>query len=348
MLLQASPHSTRGERNGILRALMHSLEPTVLVYSAHGAPWRIHGELLGRRALAHPGDHRLLYLPVSEPPRGGDEMGSQHFSWGRLAPTFHALGAEGLEPAPFFFSSALTRKDAATLFDWVDQVPVVLLGSGITPLGLWRLKLLGSQFWGDEHLFARLLARRQARGLLTAGSSAGAKQLCSVLGTRGESRTFREGFHLARDVAVEVHYEGRWARSLRRSAARKKRCFWFGLPNDSALAVSSGRLAPGLEWQLIRFVLDTSWDAPRDHWHVKTRQGMKIDHFYPDGRHWAFNDGDAMLLVKRRGNRHFRHAWMASAGRILDYTSQHELPFPDLGAVLEAIRQGRRGAARRG
>ena len=297
---------------------------------------------MAERALRHPGDHRVLFLPVNEPPRRGDELSSQHFAWGRYEQFFGRYGSRGLEPVGFFFSNRLGPRDAELLAGMLLEAPVAILSSGSTPYGVWRMLDLGLRLFGDASLLPRLLLERQARGLLTAGVSAGAQQLCSLFDGRGvRGCPFLEGFGLAQDVAVQVHHDSGGRRRLRSLARKRKRCLWFGLPNDSAIEVSHGRLPSGLRWQLLRFLIDTSYDEPRDQWHIKTRQGMKIDHFYADGRHWAFNHGDMVLQVRRRRSQHFSHAWLATGQGVLDYASQRPTGLPDVGALLQALARSR-------
>ena len=102
-----------------------------------------------------------------------------------------------------------------------------------------------------------------------------------------------------------------------------------GLPSGTDRANS------GLVWQLIRFVIDNSWNVPQEQFHIKTRQGMKIEHYYSDGRHWIFNGGDSMLrIMSPDGN--FRKAWIFQGGAALEYHSQWPSQYPNMHSILEA------------
>ncbi len=313
------------------------MNTTTLIFSTHGHSPRIHGDFLAARALAHSRDSRVLYLPMSEPPHGRNDRASQEFGWSRFVHAMEPYRTLGVEPVSFFWSGIYQRRDLEHLFEMLENVPVVVLGNGTPSLGMWRFQMLSHELTRDPQAFGRMLLRRQRRGLLTAGSSAGALQLGSIFDVRGTQRgPFRDGFRLADGVAVDVHHEGRRRRWLRGVARRRKRVMWFGLPNNSAVAVSSGRLRSGYEWQLLRFVLDSS--APlHEGWHVKTSHGERIEHYYPDGRHWAFGNDDAILRVRRRRRKLYSHAWIASAGRVMGMQDQAALPVPDLGSLLRIL-----------
>lgn len=311
------------------------MKPTTLVYSSHNCSPYLHREWIVERALENPYDKRLLYLPMSEWPVQGDAFESQKFGWDKVAWYFNQFRHWGLRPQPFYWSEHLSRHDIGLLFELLENAPVVILGGGNTRLGMARYRALGYIFNGDADLFCTLLHQRQARGQLTVGYSAGADQLGSVFGgAMWAEGAPCDGLGMARDVAVTLHHEWGREHDLWLSATNIRHCAWFGLPNDSALAVNQGVLPTGLVWQLIQFITDNSWDIPSDHHHIKTRQGMKIDHFYPDGRHWAFSGGEAMLrLMTMDGSS--RRGWLLVNGGIYGYESQRPAPYRDMWSILE-------------
>ncbi|MBI2943355.1 MAG: hypothetical protein HYY25_04070 [Candidatus Wallbacteria bacterium] len=310
------------------------MHPTTFIYSAHNCSPYIHRDIIVQRALEEHEDKRLLYLPMSENVRDGDEMESQNFGWGKFSWFLNRFTQWGLEPQPFFWSQGLSREDVDVLFELLVNAPVVILGGGNTFLGMQRYQALGEHFYGDKHIFCRLLHDRQARGQMTVGFSAGAEQLASVFSSVLDvSDRSCEGFGLARDITVTLHHEWGREHQLVHGAQSVTHCMWFGLPNDSGLGINTGVLPSGLIWQLIRFVVDTSWDLPNDQWHIKTRQGMKIDHFYADGRHWAFSEGDQMLRIMS-GDGSFRRAWIGTGGHVVDYWTQEPAGYSDFGAIL--------------
>lgn len=309
------------------------MDPTTFIYSSHNCSPYIHRWIIVERALRGVPDKRLLYLPISEGVQAGDEYESQKFGWEKFAWYLNQFRQWGLDPRPFFWSSGLRREDVDILIEQLINVPVVILGGGNTYLGMERYQALGEHFYGDPYLFCRLLHDRQARGQLTVGFSAGAEQLASVFSGVIDGVHPWQGFGLARDIAVTLHHE--WGREdrLRHGAAAVDYCGWFGLPNDSGLGINTGSLPSGLIWQTIKFVIDQSWDIPQDHWHIKTRQGMKIDHYYPDGRHWSFGEGDLMLRIMSPDGS-YRRSWIFSGGSLLDYESQWPSEYPSFEAIL--------------
>jgi len=275
----------------------YRMQPTTFVYSSHNCCEYIHRNYLVQPALESWHDKRIVYLPMSEWVMNGDAMESQRFGWGKFAWYLGQFRKWGLRPQPFYWSPDLSHHDMGVLMELLANAPVVILGAGNTFLGMKRYRQLGAKFFGDPHVFCRMLHDRQRNGKLTVGFSAGADQLCSVFGTAPDAEGADcEGFGLARDVSVLLHHE--WGRrdELRRGAAEVRHTAWFGLPNDSGLAINTGTLRNGLSWQLIRFVLDQSWSVPEEQFHIKTRQGMKIEHYYADGRRWEFGGGDSMLI----------------------------------------------------
>jgi hypothetical protein len=312
------------------------VNPTTFVYSSHNCSPYIHRDIIVQRALEDHHDKRLLYLPMSERPFRGDDYESQKFGYDKVSWFLDQYRGWGLRPQPFYWSDGLSHHDIGLLFELIQNAPVVVLGGGNTRLGIRRYQALGYMFNGDPHLFCRLLHERQSSGKLTVGFSAGADQLGSVFGDAPESEGRDcQGFGLARDIAVTLHHEWGRANELATGAQQVRHCAWFGLPNDSGLAINTGWLHNGFIWQLVRFVVDGSWDDPSDHHHIKTRQGMKIDHWYADGRQWSFNGGDAMLRVMAPDGSYHR-AWMWVNGSCLDYYSQSYAEMSDFGQILSA------------
>lgn len=312
------------------------MHPTTFVYSSHDCSPFMHWEYIVRRALEDHHDKRIVYLPMSEYPALGDVLESQKFGYGKFEWYLRQFKKWGLQPTPFYWSDGLRRQDVEVLIEMLLNAPVVILGAGNPSTGMRRYHALGSRYFGDPHLFCRLLHERQANGKLTVGYSAGADQLGSVLASGvihgGEHVT---GFGLARDIAVQLHHE--WGREgdLQHGASSVQHCMWFGLPNDSGLAINQGTLSSGLIWQLIRFVIDNSWDYPSDGFHIKTRQGMKIEHRYADGRSWNFTGGDAMLRVMANDGS-YRRSFMFVQGHTLDYSDQLPSSFSSMGEILHA------------
>jgi hypothetical protein len=105
------------------------------------------------------------------------------------------------------------------------------------------------------------------------------------------------GFGLARTVLATSHFEPGQEGWLGELAGAFPHCVVFGLPNDSALAVSTGQTPAGRTWQCIEIVVDNSWDRPGDAWHIKTRQGVLVQHVLPDGRGWRFGGGDRVARL---------------------------------------------------
>jgi hypothetical protein len=99
--------------------------------------------------------------------------------------------------------------------------------------------------------------------------------------------------------------------------------------------VNQGWTPKGTFWQLIEFVLDTTWDRPEDQWHIKTRQGVKIEHRYADGRDWQFNHGDVLLRVVYPDGM-TQAAWIKQPHREtwVEYGSQWETGFRTWEEIL--------------
>lgn len=308
---------------------------TCLVYSSHNRCWYIHEQRIVRRALEGMNNKRILFLPFSEMPNSdGNEFPSQKYGFDKFNWFFQKYVHLGLEVVPFFFSSGLRREDVEILFDLLQTSEVVILGGGNTSLGMRRFRELGQNFYGDPELFSRLLHERQENGLFTVGFSAGADQLCQYVATAIDYNISHPwGFGLARNIVVTLHHEPFSGGSLIRGSRAFPHCLVFGLPNDSGLEVMEGRLPSGLIYQLMEFIIDNSWDNPYEEFHIKTRQGTKIDHFYPDTRHWGFNGGDMILRIIDPNDDDYR-AWIISNGQILDYWTQQPAPFGSIDAIL--------------
>lgn len=193
---------------------------------------------------------------------------------------------------------------------------------------------MGARYYGDPDLFARVLHERQKQGKLTAGFSAGADQLCQYLvGIVDYDISDPYSFALARNIMVTLHHE--WGREghVKHVAEQFSQMMVFGLPNDSGLAIDQGYLPSGNIWQIIEFLIDCSWDIPRDSFHIKTRAGMNIGHFYCDGRDWTFNGGDKMVRVMSQDN-NYQEAWIVQGGSILDYWTQHPSNYNSIEEIL--------------
>ncbi|MGC4121668.1 MAG: hypothetical protein QM765_45235 [Myxococcales bacterium] len=176
------------------------MNPTVLVYSSHQRCHRLHHDHIVRRALA--GNRRILFVAMAETVQDGDEMVRQVQSWESFRWYFDQFRGEGLEASPFYWSSGLKQGDVDLLFKLLWESEVVVLGGGGSANGMGRFLELGARFAsGDSGKFGRILHERQARGMLTAGYSAGADQLCSYLFRRTENLPC-DAFGLLRDTMI--------------------------------------------------------------------------------------------------------------------------------------------------
>ncbi|PKL78472.1 MAG: hypothetical protein CVV27_03260 [Candidatus Melainabacteria bacterium HGW-Melainabacteria-1] len=304
--------------------------PTALIYSSHNRCEEIHRWWIVERALRSADNKTVLYLPMSM-----GSADSQEYSWGTFRWYFDMFRKWGLEPRNFYWNEGMSKSDVDLLFQWLQNTQVVILGGGSSMLGRQRYEALGERYYGDPTLFERILHARQDQGLLTVGFSAGADQLCSYMMGAVEAGTHDiRGFGLVHNVLTTLHHE--WGRegSLQYSASRFPHCMVFGLPNDSGLAVDQGFLESGNIWQVIEFVIDTSWDIPNEAFHIKTRQGLDIEHVYCDGRHWTFHQGDRMVRVMSQDNQ-YHGAWIIRAnGQIIDYWTQNHSLYPSIEAIL--------------
>lgn len=308
-------------------------KPTALIYSSHDRGEYLHRTFIIERALQHPTNKTIFFLPMSMNHRHQQDYGYSTFDW-----YFRRFEPWGLRHWPFFWSENLRREDAEKLFDSLRNAQVVILGGGNSELGMYRYRELGGRFFGDRGLFGRILRERQAEGLLTVGFSAGADQLSELLHAAIDDTPDEEllGFGLARNVMVTLHHERGREYDLIQGARQYPQMMLFGLPNDSGILVSQGRLPSGNTWQIIDFVIDNSWDNPKDQWHIKTRQGMKIGHVYNDGREWEFSGGDRLVRIISPDG-HWQDAWIIRPGQsILHYWSQMPTFFRNEAEMLRA------------
>jgi len=295
---------------------------TALIYSSHNRSPYLHNDFIVQRALRGWGNKRILFLPMSETVQNGSEYERQEFSWGTFRWYFDQYRKYGLEYFPFYWSSNLRRSDLDQLWHHLWSSEVVILGGGHSVTGMRRYKNLGYRYDGEWGKFGRILHERRARGLLTVGFSAGADQLCESLFRRVHGDEYDgKGFGLVRNTMVTLHHEPSRNGDLAYAARRFPDHMVFGLPNDAGINHDFGVLPSGNIWQVYEFITDNSWDLPSDSFHIKTRHGAKIEHFYNDGRHWSFGGGDLLVRCESPDG-HWREAWMRVGGRWLHYWSQ--------------------------
>lgn len=307
---------------------------TVLSYSSHNRSNYIHNDLIAQRALRGRENKKILFLPMSAIPRGEDEHERQDYEWGTFRWFYDSYRRYGLEITPFFWSSNLRPRDVDFLWHELYTSEVVILGGGNPQTGMWRMKNIGHRFDGEWGKFGRILHERQARGLLTVGFSAGADQLSEYLfsRTRGPGAD-TGGFGLARNVMVRLHHEPGEEGDLAHAAGMFPHCMVFGLPNDSGIYLDQGVLPSGNHWQVIEFVVDTSWDLPRDQWHIKTRHGAGIEHVDARGRHWVFRGGERLVRVQS-GDLRFHEQWLDAGGRLVHFGSRGPSAYHSIEHVL--------------
>lgn len=305
------------------------IRATTLVYSSHNRSSYIHRDWIVERALQSHDNKTILYLPMSM-----GEYHQQEYGWSTFRWYFDRFAQWGLEAVPFFWTPNLHKEDVDLLFHYLTHFQVVILGGGSSTLGLQRYKDLGEHFYGDRDLFGKVLHERQNNGKLTVGFSAGADQLCDFLSLASDYAIADPyGFGLAKGLMVNLHHHWDQENNLQQMARKFPNCMLFGLPNDSGIALDQGHLPSGNIWQIIEFVIDCSWDAPEDGWHIKTRQGVNIRHFYCDGRNWGFNGGDKMVRVMSPDNR-YQKAWLIFGDRIFDYWSQRVAEYHSIEHIL--------------
>ena len=306
------------------------IRATALLFSSHNRCEHIHRDWLVQRALESHDNKTFFYIPFSM-----GRYDQQHYSWGTFEWYLKKFEKYGLRSSTFFWSDEMRREDVDVFFHklWHDQV--VVLGGGNSILGMERYRELGAMYYRDPGLFERILHERQDRGLLTAGFSAGSDQLGEFVHEAAyEPMPNPRGFGLATNVMTTLHHEQGREDGIKYIAEVFPQCLVFGLPNDSGLAVDQGRLGSGNTWQLLEFIVDKSWDLANDRWHIKTRMGMKIDHFYRDGRHWSLGGGDRMIRIMSPDGRAQR-VWVKPVhGPFYDYWTQQPTGYQNIDQIL--------------
>lgn len=308
--------------------------PTALIYSSHNRCQYIHNHWIINRALQ--GNKRLLFLPMSEATNEDEPQGRQDWSWGNFRWYFSQFEQHGLDAFPFFWHKGLGKEDVDQLMSDLWSAEVVILGGGNPTTGLRHYKNLGEQFYGERGCFGRILHERQSRGLLTVGFSAGVDQLCELMSSGiGRELPDHQGFGLVRNVMATSHFEPGQEEHVAHGAHDYQHCMMFGLPNDSGIASDQGWTPGGNIWQLLEFVTDNSWDIPEEAFHIKTRQGVPIQHFYPDGRFWGFQGGDKMLRIQST-DCHYQQAWIlpANGGPAYDWWTQQPVHFAGIPETI--------------
>lgn len=293
------------------------MKPTALIYSSHDRCEYIHRYLIVERALESLDNKTIMHLPMS-----GRSREDQEYDYGCFKGYYDKFSPWGLKHYPFFWTEDLRREDVDIFFRMLWHSQVVVLGGGNSSLGLARYKAMGDIYYRQPRLFGKILHERQERGLLTAGFSAGADQLGEYLCGLLDGVPDPYGFGIARNIVTTLHFEHGREQEIYRLAKNLPHCLIFGLPNDSGIGVHQGYLPSGNFWQVIWFLIDCSWDDPKDAWHIKTRQGVKIQHYYNDGRHWAFNGGDMMVRISSPDNRWQWITIITNQGRLFDYWTQ--------------------------
>jgi hypothetical protein len=310
------------------------MRATAFIYSSHDRSNWIHDHFIVQRALGGWANKQILFLPMSETVQNGSELERQEFAWGRFRYFFDHYRRFGLEAFPFFWSSNLSKHDVDVLWHHLWHAEVVILGGGHPRTGIRRYKELGHRFDGEWGKFGRILDERRKRGLLTVGFSAGADQLCDSLFNRTWGDEYDGGgFGLVRNTMVTLHHEPSRNGDLWEAARKFPQNMVFGLPNDSGIDHDWGFLPSGNIWQVYEFVIDQSWSDPSDHFHIKTRQGAKIEHIGHDGRHWSFGGGDLLVRVES-GDGRFREAWMRSGGEWRNYWTRGPSRFHSVESIL--------------
>ncbi len=311
------------------------MQPTCFVYSSHNRCEYIHRWWIVERALQSQDNKSILYLPMSEQGSGGAFGSPQQFGWGKFEWYLDRFRQWGLNSYPFYWTDDIGQYDASIFFDSVASSEVVILGGGNSSLGLARYKELGRRFNGDANLMSKILHDRARRGKLTVGFSAGADQLCSLLSSEiWTDLSDPYGFGLAHNVMTTLHHEPGRGDELYMGAQKFPHCMVFGLPNDAGLAVSQGVLPSGNIWQVIDFVTDNSWDIPSEEFHIKTRQGAGIEHYYADGRSWTFKGGDRMVRIMSSDSGWQEAFIITSSGQQVHYYTYNDCHFSSLEDIL--------------
>jgi len=307
--------------------------PTAIVYSSHNRCNYINNDWIVQRALR--GNKNILYLPMSEGVSDGDEYTRQEYNWSKFSWFFDFYRQYGLHAFPFYWNSNLSENDVDSLFESLSSCEAVILGGGNPWTGYERYTGLGHKFYGDSDAFNKVLHQRQAKGLLTVGYSAGADQLCQYMASTVDENNVIQGFALCRNIMAISHYDHGKENYLMSLATRFKHCMLFGLPNDSALAVNQGFLKSGNIWQVIRLITDCSWDRMEDRHHIKTLHGMLIQHYYPDGRQWAFNGGDVIIRIQSVDGGYNKAFIMFPNGRTIDHWTQKQVEYGSIEQILD-------------
>lgn len=306
------------------------MKPTAFVYSSHDRSPYIHKDWIVEHALQSWDNKTLLHLPWSQ-----NKRHAQEWDFGCFQYFYDRFVQYGLEYLPYYWEDHYDEKSLEVLLHWLQNAQVVLLGGGNPALGMRRFRELGQKYFNDPGLFYRIMHERQNRGLYTVGFSAGADQLCEYMwGAIDHSPEDPGGLGLLRNISASLHYEYGGGDYIAYSAQRLPHCFCFGLPNDSGIGGDQGVLPSGNIWQVIWFVTDESWDVPEDQWHIKTRAGEKIQHYYNDGRHWGFAGGDKLVRVMSPDSS-WQDAWIISAdGHFTHYWTQRPSGYTSIEQVL--------------
>jgi peptidase E len=306
------------------------MKPTAFVYSTHDRSEYIHRDWIVQKALESHDNKTLIHLPWSQYKKSGQEWDYDSFKY-----FYNRYSQYGLNYIPFFWEDNYSEESVHELVNWLTNAQVVVLGGGNPALGMKRFHTLGAKYFGDPWLFHKILHDRQNRGLYSVGFSAGADQLCEYMwGAIDTTPQSAGGLGLCHNVLVSLHYEYGGGEYIAHTAQRMPHCFSFGLPNDSGLGIDQGVLPSGNIWQMIWFVTDNSWDVPEDEWHIKTRSGEKIQHYYSDGRDWRFNGGDKMLRIMSADNR-WQDAWIIdNQGQMFDYYTQSPSGYHNIEHIL--------------
>lgn len=307
------------------------MKPTVLVYSSHDRSDYLHREWIVQRALESFDNKSIFYIPFSM-----ENYDQQEYSWGTFRYYFQQFAQYGLNANTFFWSDHLSKEDVDIFMTYLKYSEVVIFGGGNSRLGLERYRWLGHNYYGNADTVKDIIFDRQNRGKLTVGFSAGSDQLCEVLAYDYSD----QAFGLAHKITATLHHE--WGREgeVYNLAQTFPECLAFGLPNDAGIAVNQGNLPNGGVWQVIQFITDNSWDYPSDAHHIKTRQGMKIDHFYCDGRDWKFNGGDVLVRAIYPDNS--QEGWIVQPNNPItyDYWSQQPTDRGKLDSIMHYIFHG--------
>jgi len=310
------------------------MEPTVLIYSSHDRCNLIHNDWIVQRALG--GNRRILFLPLSASTDDGDSQRHQVYNWERFEWFFNWYRQYGLSAFPFIWHRELRQGDVDQLWDALATAEVVILGGGRPALGMHRFRELGERFGSGPDHVPDLLRGRCAGDLLTVGYSAGVDQLCELMSSASGHGAATPGFGLARRVVATSHFalgQQSWLDELARAFPD---CLVFGLPNDSGLALAEGQTASGRRWQALEVIVDTSWDRPEDSDHVKTRQGVLVQHLDAEGRHWGFRGGDTVVRVFGDSEAPDETYFVIPGKPVLDAATRGKTPYGTVDDIVAA------------